>query len=175
MVFSRLNITYCCSAITAANILKIRHNGHVTYTPSVVIWAGTDGRLMTSRLPAATMTSYVVDASTSVKITDRSCTTCSRTVFTPPAQCAQQGLGNGPVSVRRSVHLSHLSTAAAACGGFAAGRPADRRYRSIDSGGRRAARSTYSAFAFSSKCEQCRVYSRRRRLNTDLFGSCRHF
>ena len=44
------------------------------------------------------------------------------------------------------------------CGGFAAVGPAARRYRSI------AARP-----ALSSKCEQCRVASRRRKLNTDLF------
>jgi len=35
------------------------------------------------------------------------------------------------VSVRLSVCLSHRSTAAAACGGFAAERPAGSRYRSI--------------------------------------------
>jgi len=43
----------------------------------------------------------------------------------------RQGLCNGAVSVRPSVRLSQLSTAAAACGGFAAVGAADRRYRSI--------------------------------------------
>jgi len=49
-------------------------------------------------------------------------------------------------------------TAAAACGGFvAAVGPAARRYQSI------------AAWpAHSRKSEQCHVYSRRRRLNTDL-------
>ena len=56
-----------------------------------------------------------------------------------------------------------IPTAAAACGGFAARRPASRRYRSI------AARRVYSSTAVSSKCEQCHVYSRRRRLDTDLY------
>ena len=55
-----------------------------------------------------------------------------------------------------SVRLSQLSTAAAACGGFAAVSPAGRRYRSI------------AAWpAPSSKGGQCHIYSRRRRLNTD--------
>ena len=43
----------------------------------------------------------------------------------------RQSLRNGTVSVPPSVCLSHLSTSAAACGGFAAVGPADRRYRSI--------------------------------------------
>jgi len=62
---------------------------------------------------------------------------------------------------RPSVRLSHRSTAAAACGGFAAERPQE---ISIDSGGRRvpssngaAARSRIAAFA--SKCGQCHVDS----------------
>ena len=38
---------------------------------------------------------------------------------------------NGTVSIRLSVCLSHLSTAAAECSGFAAVGPAGRRYRSI--------------------------------------------
>jgi len=38
-------------------------------------------------------------------------------------------------SVRPSVCMSHRSTAAAACGGFAAERPADTRYRSIAGAG----------------------------------------
>jgi len=65
---------------------------------------------------------------------------------------AQQGLRNCRASVCVSVRPSHR------CGGFAAVGPAARRYRSI------AARP-----ALSSKCEQCRVASRRRKLNTDLF------
>ena len=43
-----------------------------------------------------------------------------------PAWYAEQGLCNDRVSVC----LVHRSTAAAACGGFAAERPADRTYRS---------------------------------------------
>jgi len=40
-----------------------------------------------------------------------------------PALYAEQGLRNGRASVCPSVRLSHRSTAAAACDGFAAGRP----------------------------------------------------
>ena len=47
------------------------------------------------------------------------------------ANSMRQDLCNGTVSVRPSICLSQLSTAAAACGGFAAVGPADRRYRSI--------------------------------------------
>jgi len=43
----------------------------------------------------------------------------------------RQGLCNGTVSVCPSVCPFHLSTAATACGGFAAVGPAGRRYRSI--------------------------------------------
>jgi len=43
----------------------------------------------------------------------------------------QQGLCNGTVSVRLTVCLFQLSTAAAARGGFAAVGPAGRKYRSI--------------------------------------------
>ena len=62
-----------------------------------------------------------------------------------------------------SVCLSHRSTAATAAGGFAAERHAGRRYRSIAAG------TVLQATALSSKCEQCLVESRRRRLNTKLF------
>jgi len=64
-----------------------------------------------------------------------------------------------------SVCLFHLSTSAAASGGFAAVGPACGRYRSI------AARPAHSSTAVSSKCEQCHVCSRRRRLSSDLFDS----
>ena len=47
--------------------------------------------------------------------------------------------------------------------GFAAVGPAGRRYRSIA-----AAAGRRSSTTFSSKCEQCRVVSWRRKLNTDL-------
>ena len=67
-------------------------------------------------------------------------------------------------SVRPFVRLSHRSTAAAACGSFAAERRAGRIYRSQRSAATR--RST----ALSSKCGQCHVDSRGRRLNTDLFS-----
>ena len=70
------------------------------------------------------------------------------------------------LSVRQSVSLSHLSTATAACGGFAAGRLAGCRHRSTAAGARQHGASCFTAF--SRKCEQCHVYSRRRRLNTDL-------
>jgi len=59
-----------------------------------------------------------------------------------------EGLCNGTVSIRLSVCLSHLSTVAAACGGFAAVGPADKGYPSV------AARP-----ALSSNCEQCHVVS----------------
>ena len=71
------------------------------------------------------------------------------------AQCAEQGLWN----CRASVRLSRHSAAAPRCGGFAAVGPAGGRYRSIA-----AARP-----ARRSNCEQCRVVSGRRKLNTDLF------
>jgi len=54
------------------------------------------------------------------------------------AQYAQQGVCNGRVSVCLSVfpsvRLSHRSTTAAACGGFAAERHVGRRYRSTAAG-----------------------------------------
>ena len=65
------------------------------------------------------------------------------------------------LSVCLSACLFHYSTAALACDGFAADRPAvgdiDRQQR---------CRCT----ALSSKCEQCRVDSRRRKLNTDMLS-----
>ena len=78
-----------------------------------------------------------------------------------------------------SVCLSQLSTAATACGGFAAVGPASRIYRSIGDCCRAGARQQWrragssmashaAAKASGSKCEQCHVFSRRRRLNTDL-------
>ena len=52
-------------------------------------------------------------------------------------------VGRPSVSVRLSVCLSHLSTAAAACGGFAVVGPAGGRYRSTAAAtGRPAARCT---------------------------------
>jgi len=73
------------------------------------------------------------------------------------AYYTQQGLCNGRCP---SVFLSHLSIAAAACGGFAAERPAGQRYRSI--AGRRWA---------LSKCRQCHADSWRRKLNCyGVFG-----
>jgi len=62
--------------------------------------------------------------------------------------------------------MSHLSTAAAACGGFTAGRRAGRTYRSTAAGTQQQRR---RSTALSSKCEQRHVYSRRRMLNTDSF------
>jgi len=62
-------------------------------------------------------------------------------------------------SVRLSVCLSHRSTAAVACCGFAAGLPAGRRYRSTAAARRRSCK--------------CHVYSRRCMLNADLFLRCR--
>ena len=62
---------------------------------------------------------------------------------------------NGTVSVHLSVGLCHLSTAVAACGGFASVSPTGRKYRS-----------TAARPALSSNCEQCHVVSRRRKLNT---------
>ena len=70
------------------------------------------------------------------------------------------------LSVRPSVRLSHQSTAAAACGGFAAKHPAGRRYRSIAGAG--AQQQRRRSTAISRKCVQCRVDSRGTRLNTDL-------
>jgi len=69
-----------------------------------------------------------------------------------------------------SVHLSvrqpaHRSTAAAACGGFAAERPADRRYRSIAGSG--AQQQRRRSTALSNKCGQCHADSRGMTLNAD--------
>jgi len=63
--------------------------------------------------------------------------------------------------------MSQLSTASAACIGFAAASPAGRRYRSIAA---RPAPSSNGAAAAArcSEGEQCHAYSRQRRLNTDL-------
>jgi len=66
---------------------------------------------------------------------------------------------------RVSVCLSRRSTAAAACGGFAAERRAGRRYRSTAAG------AVQQAPALSSKCGQPHVGSRLGRLNTDLLYS----
>ena len=72
-----------------------------------------------------------------------------------------------------SVCLSHLSTDAAACGRFAAVGSAGRRNRLIAA--RRACSRcgrlsihVHSSTAVISKCEQCHVFSRHRRLNKDL-------
>ena len=54
----------------------------------------------------------------------------SSSLWTLPAQYAEEDLWSGRASVRLSVWLSHRLIAAAACGGFAAERPAGRRYRS---------------------------------------------
>jgi len=66
---------------------------------------------------------------------------------------------------RLSVRLSHRSTAAAVAGGFAAKRPAGRRYQSSAAGAaytscRRAQQHLCRGMALSSKCGQCRVDSR---------------
>jgi len=75
----------------------------------------------------------------------------------------RRGLCNGTVSVRLSVRLSQLSTAAAF---RAAGLQlwARRAGISIDSGGRTV---PHSSTAHSSKCGQCHVVSWRMKLNTD--------
>jgi len=65
---------------------------------------------------------------------------------------------------RPFVCLSYRSTAIAACGGFAAERRADRRYRAGAGVQQQRRRST----AFSSKCGQCRVDIGGSRLNTNL-------
>ena len=62
-------------------------------------------------------------------------------------------------------------------GGFAAGSHGGRKYRSTAAGGgrpeatgrQRRLSNAHSSTAVGSKCEQCHAYSRRRRLNTDLF------
>ena len=77
----------------------------------------------------------------------------------------EQGLQNGPVSVRPSVSLSHQSNAAAACDGFAAERRMRKRYRSIAPGARQQQR---HRTALSSKCGQCHVDTKLTRLNTAL-------
>jgi len=61
----------------------------------------------------------------------------------------RQGFCNGTVSVRPSVCLSHLSTAACRCGGFVAVGPASGTHRSIA-----AAAGRHSSMAHSSECEQ---------------------
>ena len=80
-----------------------------------------------------------------------------------------QGVCNGSVSVC----LSDLSISAAACGGFAArpqagdiaGAPYSRRRSSMAHSNSSTA---VSITVDSSKCKQCHVCGRRRRLNTDL-------
>ena len=71
---------------------------------------------------------------------------------------------------RPSVRLFHRSTAAAACGGFAAERRAGREYRST-AAGVGAQQQRRSSTAFSSKCGQCHVDSRGTRLNTSSSSS----
>jgi len=73
-------------------------------------------------------------------------------------------LGGGTVRTKRTSLPAGL--AAAACGGFATGR----RCRSIAArrAVQRAPGAVASSTAVSSKCEQCHVYSRRTRPNTDL-------
>ena len=70
--------------------------------------------------------------------------------------------GTGSVE-RSSIRLSacpsaHRSTTGAACGGFAADRPAGRRHRSIAGAG--AQQQRRHSTAFGSKCGQCHVDSR---------------
>ena len=74
-------------------------------------------------------------------------------------------------SVCLPICLSHLSTAASACGGFAAERPAAGRYRSI-AARRWALRSSGAAAALdhSSICGQFHLDRRRRRLNNVLLN-----
>ena len=85
--------------------------------------------------------------------------------------CGAGSMTRSSASVRLSVcSLSHHSSAAAACGGFAAERRAGSRYRSTapsGSGVSARGRST----ALSSKCEQCHVDSWRRNLNAELFDT----
>ena len=66
-------------------------------------------------------------------------------------------------SVCAYVRLSHHPTTAKACGGFAAECHAARRYQSIASAAQQQRR---RGTALSSKCEQCHVDSRCRKLNT---------
>ena len=90
-------------------------------------------------------------------------------LWTLPARYAEQGLHDGPVSVRRlSVRLSRRSTAAAACGRFAA----ERGRGPIDGCGRHvtAIDRYLRAPALSSKRGQRYVESRGTRLNTDLLN-----
>jgi len=94
--------------------------------------------------------------------------TLYQTVYFDTSQYAEQGLRNGWPSVCLSVCprvcLSvYHSTSAAACGGFAAQRCASGRYQSTAAGAQQQRR---RSTALSSKCEQCRVYSWRRKLNT---------
>ena len=70
---------------------------------------------------------------------------------------------------RSDVRLSYRSTAAVAWNGFVAGRSPDRRYRSTAAGARS---SGAAARNRTNKCGQCRVYSRRKRLNTDRLIYC---
>jgi len=68
-----------------------------------------------------------------------------------------------------SVCRFHRSVAAVACLGFAAGRPAGKRYPST-AGADAQQQRRRRGMTLSSKYGQCHVYSRRRRLNTDLFA-----
>ena len=75
------------------------------------------------------------------------------------------------LSIRPSVCLSHHSTAAMACGGFAAEHSLGRKYRlTVVADGRLTTACHYRgrSMALSSKCEQCHFDSWRRKLSTDL-------
>ena len=87
-----------------------------------------------------------------------------RIVDTARTACGAESMQRSCVrpSVRPSVPSS---TAAAACGGFAAERPAGRTYRSTAAGAQQQLR---RSTALSSKCGQCHVDSRGTRLNADL-------
>ena len=87
------------------------------------------------------------------------------------ADYAKQGPGSCRASVRLSVRpfVPSFGCRSPLCGGFAAAGPAGRRHRSTAAAPgtqQQRRRST----ALTSKCEQCRVYSRRiyRKLNADL-------
>ena len=92
--------------------------------------------------------------------------------MTLPAQYVEQvSVTVKRPSVGLSICLSHRSTSAAACGGFAAERPPGRRYRSIAGAGAKQER--YRSTALGSKCGQCHADSRRTSLTYVLLRRLR--
>ena len=84
---------------------------------------------------------------------------------------AEQGLCNGRASVRPSVCPIYQQQQRRPAGVLPSAPPAGTRYRSIVASAQQQGRCRSTAHSsstvISSKCEQCHVYSRRRRLNSE--------